>query len=724
MGWLDEQIRLRKQNDDKVFEDRLREAAENVLGRRSMPVSDDRELAGSVLEKILRYYHMPYPEIPDDVNGLEEQMEYVLHPQGMMYRKVALKKGWHRDAVGAFLGFRREDGSPVALIPAGLVGYRCYDIAAGTSYRITSRTESRLAEDAFCFYRPFPRTRLSIPALIRYILSSLRVGDIVLIAAVSLVAVLVGFLIPRLTNILYGDVLENKATSVLAAIAVFMICASTAKLIITTARDLISNRVELRIRQNVESSAMMRVLSLPPDFFHDFSSGELSSRLQSVNTLCATLVNSFLSTGLTSLMSLLYITQIFEYAPVLLIPSLVIILLTVAVNILTMFLETSRQKKVLAQEAKTTGLAFALVSGIQKIRLAGAEKRTFARWAGQYNRSAKLLYDPPLLLKASGTISLGISLGGTIALYAVALSGAVTMKDYMSFNAAYGMVMGAFGSLASIATVAARIKPVLDLARPLLSALPETAGERRTVTELRGAVEMDNVTFRYTEGGPKIIDNMSLQISPGEYVAVVGPSGCGKTTLIRLLLGFERPETGSIFYDRKNIDQLDLPSLRRRIGTVLQDGGLFNNSIYANIAISAPGLTLDQAWEAAETACIADDIRAMPMGMHTIISEGQGGISGGQKQRLMIARAIAPKPAILIFDEATSALDNITQKKVIEALDHLRCTRLVIAHRLSTIKSCGRILYMENGKILEEGTYEELIDQNGRFADMVARQQV
>ena len=215
-----------------------------------------------------------------------------------------------------------------------------------------------------------------------------------------------------------------------------------------------------------------------------------------------------------------------------------------------------------------------------------------------------------------------------------------------------------------------------------------------------------------------------MKIKKGEYVAVVGPSGCGKSTLIRLLLGFEKPERGGIFYDMKNIDQIDIKSLRRHIGCVMQDGGLFNDSIYANIALSAPTLTMEEAWEAAEAASIADDIRAMPMGMHTMISEGQGGISGGQKQRLMIARAVAPKPSVLIFDEATSALDNITQKRVTEALDSLNCTRIVIAHRLSTIKGCDRILYMDHGRILEEGTYDELIEKGGLFADMVSRQQV
>ena len=217
---------------------------------------------------------------------------------------------------------------------------------------------------------------------------------------------------------------------------------------------------------------------------------------------------------------------------------------------------------------------------------------------------------------------------------------------------------------------------------------------------------------------------MSLKIHAGEYVAIVGPSGCGKSTLMRLLLGFEKPEQGGIFYDGRNLAKINLQSLRRRIGTVMQQGGLFNDSIYANIAISAPSLSMDDAWEAAEIACIADDIRAMPMGMQTMISEGQGGISGGQKQRLMIARAIAPKPSILIFDEATSALDNIAQKKVTEALDSLNCTRIVIAHRLSTIRSCSRILYLGNGRVLEEGTYEELMEKKGLFAEMVERQQI
>ena len=244
------------------------------------------------------------------------------------------------------------------------------------------------------------------------------------------------------------------------------------------------------------------------------------------------------------------------------------------------------------------------------------------------------------------------------------------------------------------------------------------------VQSLRGRVELSHLSFRYSDTMPLVLDDLSLQIKSGEYVAIVGKTGCGKSTLVRLLLGLETPQKGAIYYDGLDMQTLDLRSLRRNIGTVIQDGKLFQGSIYENIAISAPGLTMNEAWEAAELAGIADDIRAMPMGMHTLISEGQGGISGGQRQRLMIARAIAPKPKLLIFDEATSALDNITQKKVSQSLDSLRCTRIVIAHRLSTIRQCDRILVLDGGHIIEDGTYDELLEKKGFFAELVARQRV
>ena len=257
-----------------------------------------------------------------------------------------------------------------------------------------------------------------------------------------------------------------------------------------------------------------------------------------------------------------------------------------------------------------------------------------------------------------------------------------------------------------------------------MKACPQIGSQKEIVTSVSGSVEINNVIFRYTKDGPAILDDLSLKIKSGQYVAVVGKTGCGKSTLLRLLLGFETPDTGAVYYDGKDVTKLDPKSLHRQVGVVMQNGKLFSGSIYSNITVSAPQLTMEDAWEAAAMAGMEEDIRAMPMGMHTVLSEGNGGISGGQKQRLMIARAIAPKPKLLFLDEATAALDNITQKHVSDSLNRMKCTRIVIAHRLSTIRECDRILVLDRGKIVEDGNYEELVSQNGFFAELVRRQQI
>jgi ABC-type bacteriocin/lantibiotic exporter with double-glycine peptidase domain len=383
-----------------------------------------------------------------------------------------------------------------------------------------------------------------------------------------------------------------------------------------------------------------------------------------------------------------------------------------------------QSKKKLEAKAKESGLVFSLLSGIQKIKLSGSEKRAFAKWARSYNNVLEHTYNPPKILIVNGAISTFISLLGTAVIYYIAVSSGVSVAEYMTFNVAYGMVLGAFVTLAGMSLEIAEIKPTLEIVDPIFKTVPEVSTGKKVVTRLSGNIELNNVSFKYTENMPNVIDNLSLKIKSGQYVAIVGTTGCGKSTLMRLMLGFETPQKGAIFYDGKDLSTIDLKSLRKNIGTVMQNGKLFSGDIYSNIVISAPQLTLDDAWKAAEMAGVAEDIRNMPMNMHTIISEGSGGISGGQRQRLMIARAIAPKPKVLMFDEATSALDNITQKIVSESLDNLRCTRIVIAHRLSTIKQCDRIIVLDKGKIIEDGTYDELMQNKGFFSKLVERQRV
>jgi ABC-type bacteriocin/lantibiotic exporter with double-glycine peptidase domain len=443
-----------------------------------------------------------------------------------------------------------------------------------------------------------------------------------------------------------------------------------------------------------------------------------------INLLVGQLLEVFLTTGLASLFSLAYITQIFSYAPALVAPALFVVSGTLLLSVLTAFLQIRVSSEQMELSTKESGMSYALISGIQKIKLSGAEKRAFSRWGKLYSKSAELLYDPPVLLKVNPALTIAITLIGTIAIYFSAVKSGVSVADYYAFNVAYGMVSGAFAALAGITLTVSQIGPILSMVKPILEEVPEVAEEKQVVERLMGSIELNNVTFSYNENMPNVLENLSLKISPGQYVAIVGKTGCGKSTLMRILLGFEKPKRGGVFYDGKDLERMDLKSLRQKIGTVMQNGKLFSGDIYSNIVINNPRLTLDQAWEAAEMAGFADDIRNMPMGMFTILSEGQGGISGGQKQRLLIARAIAPKPRILMFDEATSALDNITQRIVSESLEKLKCTRIVIAHRLSTIRQCDRVIVLDKGHIIEDGSYDELIAKNGFFAELVERQRV
>ena len=725
MSWFDDQIRLRKQKDQEVFEDSMFRMASVVLGKRGAgSLRDARIVTKAAIDEILKYHHLKPAEFPEELRDTEEQLEYALRPHGIMRRSVTLEEGWHRNAFGPMLGFYGQDRLPVALLPRPFRGYSFLDPVSGERKTVDRQNAADFEAEAICFYRPLPQKKLGIPDLLLYLKSCLSAGDALLLAGLTLLVTLVGMLMPRLTRALTGPVLERGSLAMLTGAAVFLVCTLIASQLITCLRELMMDRVRIKTSLPVEAAVMMRLIDLPAAFFRQYSSGELSSRCGAVGQLCKLLVGNVFSLGLSSLVSLLYITQIFRYAPALVTPALLIILLTVGIGAAAALMQVRIGQEAMERGAKNDGLSYALINGVQKIKLAGAEKRAFARWADSYAAVAELSYDPPLFLKVSGVITTAVSLAGTIVMYYLAVKSGVSPSEYLAFNAAYGMVSGAFSALSGVALTVAQIKPILAMAEPILKAEPESSEGKTMVTRLGGGIELSNVCFRYREDMPWVVDGMNLKIRPGEYVAIVGRTGCGKSTLMRLLLGYEKPEKGAIYYDGRDMSKLDLRSLRRRIGAVMQTGSLFQGDIYSNIIITAPHLGLSDAWEAAELAGIAEDIRAMPMGMQTLISEGQGGISGGQKQRLMIARAVAPKPKILLFDEATSALDNKTQKQVSDALDGLKCTRIVIAHRLSTIRNCDRILVLDGGRVAEDGTYDQLIAKNGLFAELVAKQRL
>ncbi|MBQ7161638.1 MAG: NHLP bacteriocin export ABC transporter permease/ATPase subunit [Clostridia bacterium] len=724
MNWFDEQIRLRKDKDQEIFEDSIFGMASAVMGQQgARALNDERIITKAAIDEVLKYYHCKPIDIPDSLKTPEDQLDYALRPHGIMYRSVTLSEKWYRRSFSPMIAYRAEDGLPVVLLPGKFGGYTWYD-KNGNKVKANKRTAGLLLPDAICFYSSLPLRKIGISGLLGYMKSCLNWSDVAILIGLTLMVTLTGMMLPLITKMLSGFVLESGSGLVLLSAAIFMLCVLVSSQFFTVSRELAMSRIQIKVGAPMEAAMTARLMNLPTSFFRQFSAGELASRTWAINGLSSLLLGGVVSTGMTAIASLLYITQIFNYAPSLGLPALVISLASIAVTLLIGFLKMKQQREYMKASADESGVSFSIISGVQKIKLSGAEKRAFAKWAKTYSSGAEIEYNPSLILKISPAILLAISLIGNVWFYFSAASSGVSPSAYLAFTAAFGTVTGAITAFSNIAAYAAQIKPILEMAEPILQTEPETAENKQIVTKLSGNIELSNIYFRYRPTAPYVLNGLDLKIRAGEYVAIVGKTGCGKSTLMRMLLGFETPEKGTVYFDRKDIRSLDLRSLRRKMGVVTQDGSLFSGDIYSNITVSAPQLTLDDAWEAAELAGVADDIRAMPMGMHTFVSEGQGGISGGQKQRLMIARAIAPKPKILLFDEATSALDNKTQKQVSDALAGLKCTRIVIAHRLSTVRHCDRILVLDGGRIAESGNYDELIARGGIFAELVERQRV
>ena len=718
-GWFDEQLRNRIQADEDSFSDAFKEITQAVTGRTIA--------AGSVkgaISEIAAYFGVPEAILRRQTENadipLDEKLENIFGTCGVMRRTVNLTEGWYKDAAGVYLGATAE-GKYIALIP----DYRSYhytDYDTGRIIRINAQTAKNLTTEAVCFYRPLPAEKLGVKDLLKFALKSLSVHDLAYMALLTLAVTLVSMVSPYLMRIIYSKMLHPQNMNALYALFVFMSAAGVSGALLTISKMLMLSRIQTKADVAVNAAVMMRVINLPAKFFSKYSAGELAQRISGANMLCLMGGNIFLSLGLTAIMSLVYLRQIFAFTPALVVPALGIAVMFAGLTAILAAGHAKLLKRRTQLHAQEYGILYAMITGIQKIRLSGSERRAFAKWAEHYSKNAALEFNPPIFLKLTTAIQSIATLLGTFVLYWTAYHSGVTPENYMAFNASYGLMSGAFMALCGAALQIATITPLADMILPVLEEVPEIS-HGKIPAKVRGGIEINNVSFRYSPKSPKVLDKISFRVKAGEYVAIVGKSGCGKSTLMRLLLGFETPESGVIYYDNNDIKTLNLRALRRNIGCVMQNSRLFPGSIYDNITISAPALSEAEAWEAAEMAGIADDIRNMPMKMHTMISEGAGTISGGQRQRIIIARAIAPKPKILLFDEATSALDNITQRIVSESLDGLKCTRVVIAHRLSTVRHCERILVIDGGKIAESGTYDELMNHKGLFASLVERQQ-
>ena len=725
MGWFSEQIDQRRHLDQEELEGSYARLAASVVESERAPrfTLDDAAAADDAVSAVLAFYGQVPAKVSDDVTDPMERIECALRPTGVMKRPVRLQGDWWRDAIGAYLG-KLKDGSPVALIPLRARGYGYIDPVTKDKVTLDRRTASALEPEALCFYRPLPARELTVRDMIDFMRKSLEVWDYALLVIATLFVTLLGMLPTIAYRLLFDAVIPSELTSLILPIGMLLFGIICAQALIKVSSSIVSARLTLKLQVQMEAAIYARVMLLPPSFFRMYAPGDLAHRVSSMSLFVEVFSKSVLNVGLTCLFSLMYVVQIFGFAPELALPALVIALFQLAAVLLALKATIRYNRAQMEQKTKLSGVVPALLRGVPKLKVTGAESRAFSFWARRYADMSQAIYGRPALLLAAPALIPLIAVAGTIMFYGIAAGGSVSVASYMAFNYAFGMVSGAITALATAIPMLARMQPLIEMVEPVMKAVPETLSSQKQMPPLKGAIEVANLSFRYAPNLPLVLDGVSLKISPGEYVAIVGTTGCGKSTLLRCLLGFEKPCSGSVFYDGQDLSSVDARSVRRNVGVVMQNGDLFAGDMFSNITIMNPRATLDEAWEAAELAGIAEDIRKMPMGMQTLISEGGGGVSGGQRQRLLIARAVCGKPRVLMLDEATSALDNMTQKHVSDALEGLGCTRLVIAHRLSTIRHADRIIMLDKGHIVEDGSYDELVARGGMFAELVARQQL
>jgi NHLM bacteriocin system ABC transporter ATP-binding protein len=639
-------------------------------------------------------------------------------------RQTLLRGTWWKQDVGPLVSWHGEQRDPVALIRGARGRYTMIKTTTGERRTVDHSLAMEIAPEAVTFYPALPTRSLAFRDLLIFSVrhSSGSIGRIALavitIGLLSLVA-------PLITEVLVNSVIPRTELDQLVFCALALAVAAIATAGMQAMEGLAMLRLEGAIDWKLQAAVIDRMLRLPASLFREYTVGDFVGRSMGIDAARRIFTGRVLRGMMAGLFCWLSIGLMFYYDLKL---GLIAFLLTIVRALLIISVSAVRlyhEGKYFNLQGKTGGFVLQLISGIGKLRVAAATARSLAVWSRQFVDQRLHFIASQQAANALGVFESSFPLIATIIIFAAATSTKslllLNIGGFLAFFTAFGQSMGSVGAWASGVSEGLIAIPHLVRLRPLISGVAEVSEDRKPPGELSGAVEFSRLTFRYVPGGPPVLDNVSLRIMPGEYVAIVGPSGSGKSSLFRLLLGFEKPEAGAVFFDGKAIDTLDISAVRRQLGVVLQNGTLATGSIYENIC-GGVQLPLEQAWEAARLAGLEADIEAMPMGMHTVVSEGVNTLSGGQRQRVMIARAVARRPRILLFDEATSALDNQSQAIVSRTLGNLNVTRIVIAHRLSTVRQVDRIIVLVEGKIVQSGSFAELSSIPGTFASFAQRQ--
>ena len=667
------------------------------------------------------------PAVAVDLATVAEPLAAIARASHLRLRRVRLTGDWWRCDGGPLLAYTQAEHRPVALLPVSATRYVLFDPLQGTRTPVQARLAASLATEAYTLYRPLPHAGHGWMALLTFGLRGCG-RDLRLALCSGIAATLLGMLTPQAMAIFIDHAIPDADRGMVFQLGAALLATVCGQVLFQGAQGLALLRQQTAAGATVQAALWDRLLTLPPAFFRQYSAGDLQTRVTAVSTMQQHLSGTALYTLVSSSLALLNFGLMFSYS----VPLALVAMGAAAVACLatcTTGLLTVRQMRPLQHLTGTLlGMTVQRIAGVAKLRVAGAEERAFASW-GQTFRQQQIIRRRLQSLEDALTVlttllptlaSVGLLWCAAQALQS-ATPASITTGTFVAFNTAFGLFLGGVTRLSMLVTDLVHVTTLWERIKPIVDATPEVDTHRPDPGRLTGELALEQVTFRYRADGPVVLDNVSLHAEPGEFIALVGPSGSGKSTIVRLLLGLETPEAGSVSYDARALSQLDVGAVRRQIGAVLQHSAITAATIFENIVGSAL-LTEEDAWNAAHTAGLAEEIAAMPMGLHTFVSEGGSNLSGGQRQRLLIARVLVRKPAIILFDEATSALDNRTQALVTSSLERLQSTRVVIAHRLSTIRQADRIYVIVDGRVVQQGTFTDLARQAGPFAQLMAHQ--
>jgi NHLM bacteriocin system ABC transporter ATP-binding protein len=721
-----ERLRTKQASDQSIINDALTRLAGPFLAPAAPPAAEigDDNLLLQACRVVASQTGLEIREPAGRNQGHVTSLADVARASRFQTRQVALKGEWWEEDNGPLLGFWQETGQPLALIP-GRRGYRLYDTATRRFAPVTAEVAEAIEPFAHMFYRPLPSRPLSAWELIKFGLAGAG-ADLRLILTAGMAVGLLGLLIPVATGVIFDYIIPQADRLQLFQVAFTLIFIVLAMALFQVVQNLALLRLQERMGAELEAAIWQRVLSLPVSFFRNYTSGDLGNRVMGIRRIQQILSGTVTSAMMAGIFSVFSFLLLFYYHRGLAWAATGLAIVSIAVMLFAGTRQMTYYRQLVHLQGKISGIILQTIEGIAKFRAAAAEGRAFATWAAEFSRARQVSYQARDVANNLQVFNSGYQVVMAMTVFTVVvLSGRqdLTIGQFLAFNTAFIQFMTAMLTLSGAFLTVMNVIPMYERARPVLQATPEIDEFKEHPGELVGGIEVAHVSFRYRQEGPLILNDVSLEIEPGTLVALVGSSGSGKSTLFRLLLGFEEPLSGSIYYDGRDLATVDVREVRRQLGVVLQNGKIMAGDIFTNIVGSLP-LTLDDAWQTAEMAGLADDIRKMPMGMHTVLNNGGGTLSGGQRQRLLIARAIVNRPRILFFDEATSALDNHTQAVVSQSLDNLQATRIVIAHRLSTIKNADKIYVLDGGRIAQQGAYDELINEEGLFADLAKRQMV